>query len=399
VLTGSRNDVSPWPWAVGGVLVFAVLATERGAFAGWLRQQRAEGAHTRPLVIVGNNGECIALADLIESQPELGYRLVGYLGPPDVPADERLPWLGGASDVPGTLERLGVDSVLIAASALPSRELTNLTRDLLERGVHVHLASGLAGFAQQRLRPLPLGFEPVFYVERHRPTRLQLAMKRTLDVILATFALIVLSPVLLLSALAIKLTDRGPVIYRQKRVGRDGVLFTCLKFRTMRCNAEQQLEMLRAHNVRNGPLFKVSDDPRVTPVGRFLRASSIDELPQLFNVLNGTMSLVGPRPALPEEHDVFDLELQGRVAVRPGITGLWQVEARDNPAFSPYRRLDLYYIENWSVGLDLTVLLRTLPVVISRALQRSDGPRTDVTTIRHAAPPAGAVVESPSAGT
>ena len=171
---------------------------------------------------------------------------------------------------------------------------------------------------------------------------------------------------MLVIAALIKLNDRGPVLFKQTRVGTDGNLFKVYKFRTMVVDAEARLAALVASNERSGPLFKMDRDPRVTRVGRFLRASSLDELPQILNVLKGDMSLVGPRPALPSEVAAFDEELRDRTKVKPGITGLWQIEARDNPSFSAYRRLDLYYVENWSVSLDIVILFATIEHVITR---------------------------------
>jgi exopolysaccharide biosynthesis polyprenyl glycosylphosphotransferase len=355
-------------WIGGAVVVFLLMALARSVFGHWLRVQRAAGTHTRDLIIVGSNDEGRSLADLIQCQPELGYRLVGYVGTPE-PGEWSVPCLGGVAEVPAILERAGVSSVLVAASAMSSPELNRLIRELLEQGKHVHISSGLAGVDHRRLRPLPMGHEPLFYIEQRRPSRVHLVAKRTLDVVLASTALVIASPVLLIAAIAIKVADRGPVVYRQPRIGRDGNPFTFYKLRTMVPGADQQLYDLRGNNARrDGPLFKAADDPRVTRVGRFLRASSIDELPQLVNVVNGTMSLVGPRPALAHEVAVFDEDLLARMQMRPGITGLWQVEARDNPAFSAYRRLDIFYIENWSISLDVAILLSTLPVVLARAV-------------------------------
>jgi exopolysaccharide biosynthesis polyprenyl glycosylphosphotransferase len=361
------DSSEPAAWLLGGLALFTFLAVERGVFSHWLKIKRGEGRHVRPLVIVGSNNECAELVDLILSQPELGYRAVGYVGRSGDETDDVIPWLGPIDGLFRVLDDQGIDSVLIAASAVPPTELNQLTRDLLDRGTHVHLSSGLARFAVHRLRPLPLGHEPLFYLEPWRPSRVQLALKRTLDLVVGTAAVVLLSPVMLVAAIAIKLTDGGPIYYRHDRVGRGGPSFTCFKFRSMRETTPEDEARLAEMNLRGGPLFKAARDPRVTKVGVFLRASSIDELPQLFNVLNGTMSLVGPRPALPSETQQFDRELQERFQVPPGITGLWQVEARDNPEFSAYRRLDLFYIENWSIGLDITILLRTIPLVVARA--------------------------------
>ncbi len=199
------------------------------------------------------------------------------------------------------------------------------------------------------------------------PRRVRIA-KRTVDVLLATVGLLVCLPLMVLAGLLIKLHDRGPVFFRQERVGKAGARFVMFKFRTMVLGAERLLPEVQGRNRRDGPLFKVSDDPRVTRVGRVLRATSIDELPQLVNVLRGDMSLVGPRPALPQEVAQFDHVLLRRLHVPPGLTGLWQVKARDDPSFQSYREHDLFYIENWSLMLDLLILLATVGVVLRRSL-------------------------------
>ncbi len=177
------------------------------------------------------------------------------------------------------------------------------------------------------------------------------------------------SPLLALAALGIKLQDHGPVLFKQTRIGRHGAAFTLYKLRTMHEGAEHQTGRVIDLNARDGPLVKIPNDPRTTLVGRVLRTASIDELPQLWNVINGTMSLVGPRPALPDEVVHFDSELRAREAVLPGITGLWQVEGRDNPSFAAYRRFDLFYLQNWTVTLDVMILLGTVESVVTRALR------------------------------
>ena len=196
----------------------------------------------------------------------------------------------------------------------------------------------------------------------------QLATKHAIDFVLSLVMLILVSPIFGLAAFGIKLQDFGPVLFKQSRIGLGGRPFVLYKLRTMREGAQDQTLNLFELNVHDGPLMKIPQDPRVTMLGRILRATSIDELPQLWNVLNGTMSLVGPRPALPDEVIHFDAELCARESVRPGITGLWQVEGRDNPSFAAYRRFDLFYLENWLVGLDLIILLGTVESVVARAL-------------------------------
>lgn len=207
--------------------------------------------------------------------------------------------------------------------------------------------------------------------------RSQGVLKRAVDVALGLVLLVIFLPVMLVAALAIKLNDGGPVLFRQERVGKDGARFVLYKFRTMIRDAERHQETLRSWNQRDGgPLFKLAHDPRVTRVGRFLRASSIDELPQLVNVLTGSMSLVGPRPATPREVAQFDVQLLTRLAVLPGITGLWQIKGRDDPSFETYRRLDLFYVANRSLLLDLVILVGTVQVVLVRVVAAVFGGRS-----------------------
>jgi lipopolysaccharide/colanic/teichoic acid biosynthesis glycosyltransferase len=213
----------------------------------------------------------------------------------------------------------------------------------------------------------------MFYLEPARLRRWEEVTKRTIDLTLAGLGLVVGSPVLLACAVAVRLQDGGSPFFRQVRVGRGGAHFTLLKLRTMVPDAEDQVVELGAQNQRDGILFKLDDDPRVTRVGRLLRATSLDELPQLINVLRGEMSLVGPRPALPSEVAQFDERLLARHQVTPGVTGLWQVEAREVPGLGAYTRLDLFYVENWSVLLDLAILIATMSAVVTRAVRVLSG--------------------------
>lgn len=192
-----------------------------------------------------------------------------------------------------------------------------------------------------------------------------LLVKRAIDVVGAIFGLIVLAPIFLIAALAVVFTSPGPALFSQKRVGRKGQEFNCYKFRSMQTDAEDQLEHLSEHNETTGPVFKIRNDPRVTPVGRLLRRSSMDELPQLWNVLRGEMSLVGPRPPIPEEVSQYSMRDLQRLAVKPGITGLWQVSGRSDIDFDTWVEMDLRYIETWSLALDLKLLLLTIPAVFS----------------------------------
>jgi exopolysaccharide biosynthesis polyprenyl glycosylphosphotransferase len=352
-------------------VTLVLLVAGRSGFDAWLRECRRRGQYCRSVIVVGTGDEAQEFAELVRDHPELGYRVQGLVGPyPTAELEATVRWLGPSGSELEVLRAIGADGVFIAAGSNDLHDRSELIRRLVAEGVHVHLSGGVWGVDHRRLRPLPIGYEPLFYLEQARLRGYRLRVKRALDLVLAPLTLLVFSPVLLVAALAIKLQDGGSIFYSQKRVGRGGATFDFLKLRTMVEHADAMQDDLIELNGRNGPLFKAEDDPRVTRFGRFLRASSIDELPQLINVIRGEMSLVGPRPALPCEVSTFDDELIERHRVLPGITGLWQVEARDNPSFAAYRRLDLFYIENWSLSLDLVILILTVEHVCARVLRK-----------------------------
>ena len=225
---------------------------------------------------------------------------------------------------------------------------------------------GLSGIDARRVKASPVANEALLYVESGSLSRTDLGLKRIFDIVVSASLLLIAAPLVAVIAVLIKRHDGGPVFFRQHRVGRNDSEFEMLKFRTMVVDAEARLAELHLDNQRSGPLFKLGVDPRVTRIGRFLRTTSLDELPQLINVLKGEMSLVGPRPALRSEVDEFPVELHERHRVRPGITGLWQVEARDNPAFDAYQRLDVFYVENWSLALDMVIMVGTVEQLLLR---------------------------------
>lgn len=365
------STVSIGQAAAGSVLAFAFLVAGRGAYRSWLQEARRRGRFTRSVVIVGANEEGAHLFRLVSEHPEVGLRACGVIGDAQAALEHGfdLPVLGDVGDAAAAARAAGATGAIVAATALSPSQLNRVVRDLLRSGVHVHLSSGLQGIAHRRIRSYPLAHEPLLYLEQASLSRPNVVIKRALDVALAAVGLVLSLPVMAAAAVAVKLHDGGPVLFRQERVGRSGRRFTLYKLRTMVTDAEALLPALLERNERTGgPLFKLSHDPRVTPVGRLLRATSIDELPQLLNVLQGRMSLVGPRPALPSEVTQFDEVLQSRVHMPPGMTGLWQVEARDHPSFWAYHRLDLFYVENWSVGLDLAIMITTVSVVLGRVL-------------------------------
>ncbi|MDQ1423043.1 MAG: hypothetical protein QOD72_541 [Acidimicrobiaceae bacterium] len=354
-----------------GVLVgFITLVTFRSAVDSWFRHARRLGRHTRPEIVIGTDDEAERLCQLFLDHPDLGHRIVGVVGPrPRVPVcGGDVPGLGPIEDASRAAAVSGATGAFVASGGIDPTA-RRLTIDALRlNGLRVHLTTGVYGVASHRMKAAPIAHEAMIYLQEWAPSNFQRFSKRTVDFVVSALLLVLASPVLLLCSLAVKLTSPGPVFFRQQRVGLRGSTFKLYKLRTMVVDAEQRKAALLNGNQRNGPLFKLGGDPRITRVGKFLRMSSLDELPQLLNVLKGEMSLVGPRPALPEEVAQFDEALLERHLVRPGITGLWQVEARENPAFGPYRRLDLFYAQNWSMSLDVVILILTVQVVATRIL-------------------------------
>jgi exopolysaccharide biosynthesis polyprenyl glycosylphosphotransferase len=391
------GPVSPAGVAIGCALSLTGLVLARIAYRGWLRNARAAGRFGRSITFVGIDEEARTIRRQLDDRPELGFTVVGAFGPREAAHRYGMDdvWAGHVVDAPAFVRRNAADAVLVSTTALGPGEIEPIVRDLLdETSCQVHLTTALGGLDQRRLRPAQVDYEPVLSIDRLGPRRAQSLVKRAVDVTVGSVALILALPVLAVAAVAIKVGDRGPVLFRQVRVGRDGRPFTVYKLRTMTIDAEIRLLHLSSHNERHGPLFKMEQDPRVTRVGALIRDLSIDELPQLWNVLKGEMSLVGPRPALPEEDAVFHDRLRGRNRVRPGITGLWQVEARDNPSFLAYERLDLFYVDNWSLGLDLTILVATVESELARVATRFL-PRTQRAAKRSASPQLEPVVIGP----
>jgi exopolysaccharide biosynthesis polyprenyl glycosylphosphotransferase len=347
-------------WMIlAGVLSVGVVGLEREIVRRAFARMRRRGMLMRDVVIVGNNEEARDIAAMLRDDPTLGYRVVGFVADGE---DDGV--LGTAAEALDVVHRRGASGVIVASSSLSVAVSNRLVRELLHSGVHVELSSTLRDVAPERLTVRPLGRFPVVYLEPCRPVGWRSAAKRTFDAVGATVGIVVIAPLVAAVAVAIKLDSPGPVIFKQERVGKDGHPFEVHKFRTMVEGAEARIDEMRALNEADGPLFKVHEDPRVTRVGRFLRKTSLDELPQLVNVLRGEMSLVGPRPALPQELEEWGSELHARLRVRPGITGMWQVNGRSDSSFEAYSRLDLYYVENWSLLNDVTILAKTIPTVL-----------------------------------
>ncbi|MBB3083227.1 sugar transferase [Geodermatophilus sabuli] len=351
-------------------LTLATLLGRWGARAV-LRGLRARGRCTKRVVVVGRGAPVLELVSRFDRERLAGLEVVAACVTPDdrgrVAAHVGVP-VGGLDEVVALAGRLGADTIAVtSASETAAQYLRQLSWQLEGTGIELLVAPGLVEVAGPRLHIRPLEGLPLLSVEQPRFEGWHRLVKGGLDRAVAGFALVLIAPVLLAIAAAIKLSSPGPVLYRQERVGVNGRSFTMLKFRSMVVDADRQVEALRGHNISDGLLFKMRIDPRVTPVGRLLRRLSLDELPQLFNVLGGSMSLVGPRPPLPGEVARYDTSVHRRLLVKPGLTGLWQVSGRSDLPWEEAVRLDLRYVENWSLAMDLLILAKTARAVLSRS--------------------------------
>ena len=326
-----------------------------------MQRQLAEGKGTRSALIIGAGNVGQALARLFEENTSLGYEVKGFLDNREAKSNPRI--LGKIEDLYRVARADFIDEIFIT---IPSeREVVkSVALEARRNRIDVRLVPELYdGLAWQAPLEYLAGF-PVMDLHREPISPLGIVLKRFLDMLVSAVTLLFLSPLLLASALAIRFDSKGPVFYVSRRVGKKGNHFFCYKFRTMVADAENLKEKIAHLNQRQGLIFKIRNDPRTTRVGQILRKYSIDELPQLWNVLRGEMSLVGPRPPVIGEYQHYSLPHLRRLDVLPGITGLWQVKARRDPSFDKYLNLDLEYIENWSMKLDLKILLETIPVVL-----------------------------------
>ena len=350
-------------FAIGTVLL---LLGRWGARKVLHRARMRSGRWSHRVLAVGGREEVEALVAELEREPYAGLKVVGACMPPgDALEGTSVPVVGSLTNVPEAVARLGVDTVAVTASrGLTSGVLKRLGWDLEGAGVDLVVAPALTDVAGPRVHVRPVSGLQLLYVEQPEFTGPTRVMKEAFDRALAALAVALISPVLLVVAVAVRVTSPGPVIFRQTRVGRDGHMFTVLKFRTMVIDAENRLDDLWHRNESNEVLFKLREDPRVTRVGRVLRRFSLDELPQLINVVIGDMSLVGPRPALPSETERYGRTTARRLLVKPGITGLWQVSGRSDLSWEDSVRLDLYYVENWSFAGDIQILWKTVSAVV-----------------------------------
>jgi len=353
------------------------LLVSRYGWRRWLHRMRAEGDYMSHVLAVGDLHTVAELVRDLERAPLAGYRVVGVCltregrrgdeGPmPSIV--EGVPVLGGVDDVAEIARTCAADTVAVTSSAAfgPSR-VRKLSWELEDTAAELILAPALTNIAGPRVHTQPVAGLPLIHVDRPTYRGANRMLKKSFDVVGSATLLLLLSPVLIGVSIAIKLTDRGPVFFRQDRVGVNGDVFRMVKFRSMMVGAEAVLANLQeAHrDAGNVVLFKLKNDPRVTSVGKFIRRYSIDELPQLFNVLTGQMSLVGPRPPLKAEVDRYEDEARRRLLVKPGMTGLWQVSGRSDLSWDDSVRLDIYSVENWSITGDMVIIGKTAKAVLS----------------------------------
>jgi exopolysaccharide biosynthesis polyprenyl glycosylphosphotransferase len=339
----------------------------RAAVRVWFSRLRRRGHNPQYMLVVGTGMLARDFADRVENRVGLGIQVIGHLAVPgETPDNLSRPILGTIEDIGQVFHERVVDEVAVCLEAGVLRYLDRVTRLAADEGKVVRVPVDPFGI------PLPNSRQEEFegYLIRSltfgQEHELGLAVKRAADVAGSIVGLVVLSPVIVATALAIRLRDGPPVLFRQTRVGHNGRPFTIYKFRTMVRDAEERYDEVAALSDTKGAAFKMLDDPRVTPTGTVLRRTSLDEVPQLWNVLKGDMSLIGPRPAPPREVEGYDIWHRRRLSMKPGITGLWQVGSRMDANFDDRAQLDLAYIDRWSLLLDLKILLKTVPAVLGR---------------------------------
>ena len=341
-----------------------MLCARRALWRSLVYNRYREGLDTRNVLIVGSGRVGHALRNHLESLGHLGYRFRGFIALSDEdPDSDDADTIGNVSNCLALARALFIDEIFFSVPA-EQEVVIDLVQRARTMGVDVRVVPDLYDGLAWNAPVEYVGQFPTIPLHQRKFPAGAFMIKRILDIVLSAIALLVLSPILIAIAIAVRLDSPGPIIYKARRVGRKGRTFHCMKFRTMVVNADALKASLQSQNERDGILFKMTNDPRITRVGRFLRKYSLDELPQFLNVLLGEMSLVGPRPPIASEVERDDLQHLRRLDVLPGVTGLWQVEARHDPSFDSYISLDTAYVENWTVWLDIKILLRTVSVVV-----------------------------------
>lgn len=345
------------------------IAIEKIAVFTLVRYVRRQGYNYRRLLVVGTGRRAINFIDKVNNHPEWGFRLLGVIDYEKNSVGAKIKdfeVIGDLDDLPHLLKRLSIDEVVFIVPRLKLNNIENALYTCETLGVRSTVAMDIFDFKIAKARQTELDNIPFITFETTSLKEGQLFIKRALDVIVSGLGIAVLSPIFLIVALLIKLTSPGPIFFLQKRLGLNGRKFVLFKFRTMYKGAQKELRKLLIRNEMAGPVFKIKDDPRITPLGKFLRKFSIDELPQLFNVFLGQMSLVGPRPPVPKEVLRYQPWQRRRLSMRPGITCFWQIAGRNKISdFNEWMRLDLAYIDSWSLWLDFKIFFKTIPVVLA----------------------------------
>ncbi|MHB1295840.1 MAG: sugar transferase [Anaerolineae bacterium] len=367
VFLSTPNYYSRLIFGYAGVLTLVLLGLARTIERAVIARRRQRGLGVERVLIVGAGEVTRSIMRTVCARPELGYAIEGFVDDDPVKASTsigRFTALGNTAVVPDLLATHAIDQVIITLPWTAHDQIERVMQQCQAADVSVRIVPDLFQMTMSNVVVDNLDGIPLLGVQEPMLKDYEIVLKRAMDVIIAMVGLVVLSPILILISLAIKLESRGPVIFSQVRVGRNGVQFMCYKFRTMVEDAEALKAELVDRNEASGPFFKIRDDPRRTRMGRFLRRLSLDELPQLWNVFKGEMSLVGPRPNLPAEVMQYQPWHRRRLEVPPGITGLWQVSGRSDLTFDEMVLLDIYYIENWSALFDLRILIKTVPTAL-----------------------------------
>jgi exopolysaccharide biosynthesis polyprenyl glycosylphosphotransferase len=346
------------------VVLFTAAVGVRALMRWTFQRARRRGRNLRHLLVLGTGPQGRNFAGKLTDHPELGLQVIGFLGEPTDDLPERWEYLGTIDDLPRLIHQRVVDEVAVCLVTEDWALIESIATLCEAEGKIVRMPVAMPRLSIATSQVEDLDGTPVLSLLTGPRSALALAGKRLIDLVGGSLGLLVLSPLFAGIALAIVLTDGRPVFFRQERVGLHGRRFMVVKFRSMVNDAEARLEGLLDQNEINGHAFKMSADPRITRVGRFLRKSSLDELPQLWNVLRGEMSLVGPRPPLPSEVDSYHAWHRRRLSMKPGMTGLWQIEGRNDPEFDQWVEKDLEYIDRWSPWLDIQIILRTIPAML-----------------------------------
>jgi len=354
-------------FAIFLIVAFSIILCEKTAIFVIMHYVRKQGYNYRTMLIVGTGRRAANFIIKVKKHLDWGYKIIGLLDYEEVHRGkeiEGIKVMGMLDELPQILHNHSIDEVVFIVPRSMLNHIENSIYICETEGVKATVAVDLFELKIARSRQTELEGIPLVTFETTFGEEWQHFLKRAFDIIVSGLGLIVLSPVFLLVAILIKLTSRGPIFFVQKRIGLNGRRFVLYKFRSMYKNADQKQDELAHMNVMKGPVFKIKNDPRITPIGRVLRKFSIDELPQFFNVFLGHMSLVGPRPPLPKEVSQYEPWQRRRLSMRPGITCLWQISGRNRIGFDEWMKLDLEYIDNWSLWLDFKILVKTGPVVL-----------------------------------